>query len=85
MVFADPNSPVYMQPAFDLALTMLEGEALVQSAFRSGRGVGWSDQPQCLFCTTGKLSARAMSEPARRRGFRRWKGSSRSWEGRASR
>ncbi len=33
---------------------MLEGEALVQSAFRSGRGVGWSDQPQCLFCTTGK-------------------------------
>jgi SAM-dependent methyltransferase len=54
MVFADPDSPVYMLPAFDLTATMLQSEALVQPAFRSGNGVDWGDQPQCLFCTTAK-------------------------------
>ena len=54
MVLADPDSPVYLLPAFDLTVAMLESEALVQPAFRSGKGVGWGDQSQCLFCTTGK-------------------------------
>src|SRR5208283_647814 len=54
MVLADPDSPVYLLPAFDLTVAMLESEALVQPALRSGKGVGWGDQSQCLFCTTGK-------------------------------
>lgn len=54
MVLADSDSPVYMLPAFDLTVTMLESEALVRPAFRSGKGVGWGDLPRCLFCTTGK-------------------------------
>ena len=54
MVLADPDSPVYMLPAFDLTATLLDAEPLIEPAFRSGKGVSWGDQPQCLFCTTGK-------------------------------
>ena len=55
MVFAEPDSPVYLQPAFDMAAVMLDNQALVEPAFRSGTGVGWGDQSQCLFCTTGRF------------------------------
>lgn len=55
MVFAEPDSPVYMQGAFDAARVVMENEALVEPAFRSGRGVGWGDQSQCLFCATGRF------------------------------
>jgi SAM-dependent methyltransferase len=55
MVFAEPDSPVYLQAAFDMAAVMLENQPLVEPAFRSGKGVGWGDQSQCLFCTTGRF------------------------------
>jgi hypothetical protein len=55
MLLADSDSPLYMTPAFDLAVVMLENEAQVRPAFRSGKGVGWGDQSQCLFCTTGRF------------------------------
>ena len=55
MVFADPDSPVYLLPAFDMAAVMLENQPLVEPAFRSGKGVGWGNQSQCLFCTTGRF------------------------------
>lgn len=55
MVLVDEDSPVYLQPAFDLATVMLENQPLVEPAFRSGRGVGWGAQSQCLFCTTGRF------------------------------
>ena len=55
MVFADPDSPVYMQGGFDLATAMMENQALVEPAFRTGKGVGWGDQSQCLFCATGRF------------------------------
>ena len=55
MVFAEPDSPVYLQAAFDMVAVMLENQALVEPAFRSGKGVGWGDQSQCLFCTTGRF------------------------------
>ena len=53
MVFAEPDSPVYLQPAFDMAAVMLDNQALVEPAFRSGKG--WGDQSPCLFCTTGRF------------------------------
>ena len=34
---------------------MLENQPKVEAAFRSGKGVGWGDQSQCLFCTTGRF------------------------------
>ncbi len=55
MVFADTESPVYLQGAFDLAVTMIENQAQVEPAFRSGKGVGWGDQAPCLFCTVGRF------------------------------
>ena len=55
MVFAEPDSPVYLQAAFDMAAVLLENQELVEPAFRSGKGVGWGDQSQCLFCTTARF------------------------------
>ena len=55
MVFAESDSPVYLQGAFDLAAVMMENQALVEPAFRTGQGVGWGDQSQCLFCTVGRF------------------------------
>jgi SAM-dependent methyltransferase len=55
MVFAEPDSPVYLQGGFDLAVVMMENQALLEPAFRSGQGVGWGDQSQCLFCTTARF------------------------------
>jgi 2-polyprenyl-3-methyl-5-hydroxy-6-metoxy-1,4-benzoquinol methylase len=55
MVLVDSDSPVYMLPGFEMTSTLSENEALVEPAFRSGKGVGWGDQSQCLFCTTGRF------------------------------
>ena len=55
MVFADVDSPVYLQGAFDLAVAMIENQPKVEAAFRSGKGVGWGDQAPCLFCTVGRF------------------------------
>ena len=55
MVFADPDSPVYLQGGFDLAMTMMENQVQVESAFRTGKGVGWGEQSQCLFCAAGRF------------------------------
>jgi SAM-dependent methyltransferase len=55
MVFAEPDSPVYLQGAFDLAVAMMENQPLVEPAFRTGKGVGWGDQAQCMFCTVARF------------------------------
>jgi 2-polyprenyl-3-methyl-5-hydroxy-6-metoxy-1,4-benzoquinol methylase len=55
MVFAEPDSPVYMQGGFDVAVVMMENQALVEPVFRTGKGVGWGQQSQCLFCTTARF------------------------------
>ena len=55
MVFADVDSPLNLQGAFDLAVAMVENQTKVEAAFRSGKGVGWGDQTPCLFCTVGRF------------------------------
>lgn len=55
MVLTDPNSPVFLQGGFDLAAVLLENEALVEPAFRTGKGVGWGAQSPCLFCAAGRF------------------------------
>jgi ubiquinone/menaquinone biosynthesis C-methylase UbiE len=52
-VFANRESPVYMQAAFDLAANMIESEAKVEQAFRKGGGVRWGESAGCLFCSVG--------------------------------
>jgi SAM-dependent methyltransferase len=53
MVFAEPDSPVYLAGAFDLVAAMIEGEPKVEHSFRTGAGVRWGDSAGCLFCATG--------------------------------
>lgn len=65
MVLAEPDSPIYMQAAFDMVAVMLENQALVEPAFRSGRGVGWGGQSQCLFCTHRTLLPHRLSPQSR--------------------
>jgi SAM-dependent methyltransferase len=55
MVFAMSDSPVYLIGAFDTAAAMLENQAKVQAAFRTGKGVAWGDQAGCLFCAVARL------------------------------
>jgi hypothetical protein len=55
MVFAEPDSPVSLQGAFDLAVALIENQPLVEPAFRTGKGVGWGNQTQCLFCTVARF------------------------------
>ena len=55
MVFAEPDSPVYSIPAFDMPAVMLDNQPLVEKAFSTGKGVGWGDQSSCLFCMTGRF------------------------------
>jgi 2-polyprenyl-3-methyl-5-hydroxy-6-metoxy-1,4-benzoquinol methylase len=53
MVFAQEDSPLYLAGAFDLAASMIEGEAQVESGFRTGKGVTWGESSNCLFCAVG--------------------------------
>jgi ubiquinone/menaquinone biosynthesis C-methylase UbiE len=53
MVFAVRDSPVFLEGAFDLAAAMIEGEAKVEAAFRTGQGVRWGESAGCLFCAVG--------------------------------
>jgi len=53
MVFATPDSPVYLPGAFELVAAMIEAEPKVEECFRHGTGVRWGDDSGCLFCATG--------------------------------
>ena len=55
MVFSVKDSPVYLAGAFDLVAAMIESEAKVEAAFRSGEGVGWGESGGCLFCAVGSF------------------------------
>jgi len=54
-VFATPDSPANMIGAFDTAAAMVENQAKVQAAFKTGRGVAWGDQAGCLFCAVARM------------------------------
>jgi ubiquinone/menaquinone biosynthesis C-methylase UbiE len=55
LVFATPDSPVNLIGAFDTAAAMLDNQAKVQAAFKTGKGVAWGDQAGCLFCAVARL------------------------------
>ena len=50
-----PDSPANMIGAFDTAAAMVENQAKVQLAFRTGNGVAWGDQAGCLFCSVARM------------------------------
>jgi 2-polyprenyl-3-methyl-5-hydroxy-6-metoxy-1,4-benzoquinol methylase len=55
MLFADENSPVYMAGGFFAAASTINDERYLAQAFRTGRGIAWSDHHDCLFCGTAKF------------------------------
>jgi 2-polyprenyl-3-methyl-5-hydroxy-6-metoxy-1,4-benzoquinol methylase len=55
MVFANEDSPVYMMGGFDVMAAMLDNQPKVQAAFKSGSGVAWGDQANCLFCAVARF------------------------------
>ncbi|QEG20458.1 class I SAM-dependent methyltransferase [Mariniblastus fucicola] len=54
-VFANRDSPFYLALAFTSAAAFAENEPLVRDAFKTGAGVAWNDQSQCLSCAVAQF------------------------------
>ncbi|MEH6952385.1 class I SAM-dependent methyltransferase [Nitrobacter sp. NHB1] len=55
MVFADEDSPVFMGAIGDMMAAIMLDEPKISNAFKSGKGVGWNDRAECLFCGTARF------------------------------
>jgi len=55
MVFAEPQSPVYLMGAFDVLASIFADEEKLIRAFRSGEGLGWHEHDHRLFHGTEKF------------------------------
>jgi len=51
-VLANPESPAFLPPAFDVAATLWHDEDEIIAAFRSGKGIGWHEHNCRLFTAT---------------------------------
>jgi ubiquinone/menaquinone biosynthesis C-methylase UbiE len=51
-VLANPDSPVFLPPAFDAAASLWRDEDQILDAFRSGKGMGWHEHDCRLFTAT---------------------------------
>jgi hypothetical protein len=51
-VLANPDSPAFLPPAFDVAASLWHSEDKLLAAFRSGNGVGWHEHNCRLFTGT---------------------------------
>ena len=51
-VLANPDSPVFLPPAFDVAASLWHDEDQILAAFRSGNGMGWHEHNCRLFTAT---------------------------------
>ena len=49
-VFADEDSPVYVAGGFHLLSSIYADEPKLAETFKTGRGLGWGDHCNCLFC-----------------------------------
>jgi 2-polyprenyl-3-methyl-5-hydroxy-6-metoxy-1,4-benzoquinol methylase len=54
-VFANQGSPFYLAPAFGSAAAFQQNMPQVKEAFRTGEGVAWGDQTQCLSCAVARF------------------------------
>jgi len=52
LVLANPDSPAFLTPAFDVAATLWHDEERILATFRSGKGVGWHEHDCRLFTAT---------------------------------
>jgi ubiquinone/menaquinone biosynthesis C-methylase UbiE len=51
-VLANPDSPAFLTPAFDVAASLWHDEEQILAAFRSGQGMGWHEHDCRLFTGT---------------------------------
>ena len=49
-VLADETSPVFLPNAWNVVASMWEDEPKARQAFKSGKGVGWGEHSERLFC-----------------------------------
>lgn len=54
-VFADENSPACMTGGYHAIASLFIDQPKIESAFKTGEGVGWGDHSDCLFCGTEKF------------------------------
>ena len=54
-VFANQGSPFYLAPAFGAAAAFQDNMPQVKAAFRTGEGVAWGHQTQCLSCAVARF------------------------------
>src|ERR1700694_3995012 len=55
MAFADEDSPVFIGANGDVLSAMVLDEPKISEAFKTGKGVGWNDRAECLFCGTARF------------------------------
>lgn len=54
-LLADRDSPFYLAPAFGAAATFQQNEPQVREAFKTGAGIPWGEQTQCLSCAVARF------------------------------
>jgi len=54
-VLAQPDSPFYLAPAFGSAAAFQQNMPQVKEAFKTGEGVAWGDQSECLACAVARF------------------------------
>jgi SAM-dependent methyltransferase len=55
MAFADEDSPAFIGAIGDVISAIVLDEPKISEAFKTGRGVGWNDRAECLFCGTARF------------------------------
>jgi SAM-dependent methyltransferase len=55
LVFGDDDSPVFMGAVGNLVAATFIDEPKVSDAFKTGKGVGWNQRSECLFCGTARF------------------------------
>ena len=55
MVFADEDSPYFMGAVGDMMSALMLDEPKISEAFKTGKGVGWNERSECLFCGTARF------------------------------
>ena len=55
MVFADEDSPYFMGAVGDMMSAMILDEPKISESFKTGKGVGWNERSECLFCGTARF------------------------------
>src|SRR3954470_24635106 len=55
LALADEDSPYFMGAIGDLVSATFQDEPKISDAFKTGKGVGWNQRSECLFCGTARF------------------------------